>query len=119
MLLPLRIRTHISCEETLYGGVCSRKLHAVHPGHHHHQPHTNHRYYFDFEGITANSLLREEIKNFERKRTAREAGWTGKRRQGGRLLRGKGSGGKSWIKETIGSCGRKTRVAEQNRGRKN
>jgi hypothetical protein len=23
MLLPLRIRTHISCEETLYGSVCS------------------------------------------------------------------------------------------------
>jgi hypothetical protein len=38
LLLPLRIRTRISCEETLCGVVCSGKQHAVHPGHHH-QPH--------------------------------------------------------------------------------
>jgi len=42
-----------------------------------------------------------------KRRAAREAGWTGKRRQGGRPLGEKDSGGKSWIqkkafKESIG-----------------
>jgi len=51
MLLPLGIRTHISCELTLYGGVCSGKRHAVHPGHHH-QPQTNHRLFsLDYKGL--------------------------------------------------------------------
>jgi hypothetical protein len=51
--------------------------------------------FFYFQGETANSLLREKIKENERRRAAREAGWTGKRRQGGRPLVEKGSGGKS------------------------
>jgi hypothetical protein len=45
----------------------------------------------------------------ERRRAAGEAGWTGKRRRGGRLLREKGSGGKVRFKETKGSCVRKIR----------
>jgi hypothetical protein len=48
------------------------------------------------QGEIANSLLLRKQRNIERKRAAREAGWTGRMRQGGRCLREKGSGRNSW-----------------------